>query len=130
MTRSKIVKALDREFSIWVRLSGADDYGNIRCYTCGETRHWKKCDAGHFQTRAKYMTRWDPMNVKPQCKKCNMVNGGQQYQFGLNLDRDYGAGTAQKVLAKSNQTANFSDEDLLEILAEIRAKNKALLAEW
>jgi hypothetical protein len=129
-TRSKIVAALDKEFSIWVRLSSADDYGNIRCYTCGERRHWKKCDAGHFQTRAKYSTRWDKMNVKPQCKKCNMVNGGQQYKFGKRLDQDYGEGTADSVLAKSNQTVKFSDDELLSILAEIRVKNKALLAEW
>ena len=129
-TRSKIVAALDKEFSIWVRLSPADDYGMVLCYTCGVRKHWKKVDAGHFQTRAKYSTRWDVMNVKAQCKKCNMANGGQQYEFGKKLDQEYGDGTADSVLAKSNQLVKFSDQELLSILAEIRAKNKALLAEW
>ena len=128
-TRSKIIAALDKEFSIWVRLSAADEYGIIRCYTCGETKHWKEVDAGHFQSRAKFSTRWDEQNVKAQCKKCNMVNGGQQYKFGKRLDVEYGEGTADVVLAKSNQPVKFSSDELLSMLSEIRVKNKALLSD-
>ena len=87
-TRSKIIAALDKEFSIWVRLSAADEYGIIRCYTCGETRHWKK-----------------------------------------RLDVEYGEGTADVVLAKSNQPVKFSSDELLSMLSEIRVKNKALLSD-
>jgi len=65
--------------------------------------HWKKVDAGHFQTRAKFSTRWDEQNVQFQCKNCNMTNGGQQYIFGQKLDEVYGEGTANELVRKGNQ---------------------------
>ena len=69
-------------------------------------------DAGHFQTRVKYATRWDPQNVKPQCKRCNMTNGGHQYEFGIHLDQLYGPGTAEEVVRRSNQLAKISTKEL------------------
>ncbi len=126
VSRSKLVAALDTAFSQWVRLSGADSFGRQQCWTCGVVKHWKEMDAGHFQTRAKYATRWDPLNVKPQCKHCNLTNAGHQYQFGLNLDRKYGPGTAWAVQVRSNQTARFSTHDLETMIAEFRAKVREL----
>ena len=114
--RKKLVARLDRIFSKYIRLRDADHAGYVNCWTCGKTKHYTKLDAGHFQTRAKYSTRWDKMNVKPQCKGCNMVNGGQQYMFGLNLDRAYGEGTAEEIVRRSNQTRKFSDEELKDMI--------------
>lgn len=79
-------------------------------------------DAGHFQTRAKYSIRWDPMNVKPQCKKCNIQNSGHQYQFGLNLDFHYGKGTADRLIRMGNETRKFSDQELEAMIKEYRRK--------
>lgn len=124
--RSQLVKKLDQVFSQWVRQSNANKRGDVVCFTCGKVSHWKKVDAGHFQTRAKYSTRWDEKNVKPQCKGCNMKNGGQQYVFGLNLDKEYGEGTADAILYKSNQLAKFSNGDLEYMIAHYKEKLKHL----
>ena len=126
ITRSQVVKALDKAFSLYVRQSAADSFGMVECYTCGKRKPWKEVDAGHFQSRAKYSTRWDEQNVKAQCKHCNMTNGGQQFQFGIVLDQEYGEGTATEILIKSNQMSHYSLPDLREMVESYRLKVKML----
>ena len=71
VTRKKLIARLDKVFSQWVRMRTADHRGFVECYTCGKVAHWKTVDAGHFQSRAKFSTRWmcDPeegmVNVAP-----------------------------------------------------------------
>lgn len=110
--RSLLVAKLDRYFSKYIRSKDADHAGFVECYTCGKRKQWREVDAGHFQTRAKYSTRWDEQNVKPQCKSCNMSNGGHQYLFAKHLDRQYGEGTADEVVMRGNQIRKFTDEEL------------------
>ena len=114
MKRSTLVKKLDKIFSIWVRSKDADHAGMVDCFTCGVTKNWKyEIDAGHFQSRGKYETRWNEQNVKPQCKRCNGFRGGEQYRFAKNLDALYGEGTAEWLEFESNQSARFTNDELL-----------------
>ena len=124
-TRSQAIKKLDKVFSLYIRQRAADNFGMVDCYTCGKRKHWKEVDAGHFQSRAKFSTRWDDQNVKAQCKHCNMTNGGQQYQFGLMLDQEYGEGMAEKVLIRSNQMVKYSLPDLRIMIDAYKAKVKS-----
>lgn len=109
--RAKLITKLDHVFSRYIRLRVCDDTGHAECFTCGARRHWKEVDAGHFITRAKYSTRWDPINVQFQCKRCNM-NGGRQFEFGMNIDRTYGQGTAEDIYLKSQGHARYSIDEL------------------
>ena len=114
MKRSTLVKKLDKIFSIWIRSKDADHAGMVDCFTCGVTKNWKyEIDAGHFQSRGKYETRWNEQNVKPQCKRCNGFRGGEQYRFAKNLDALYGDGTAEWLEFESNQSARFTNDELL-----------------
>lgn len=122
MKRSTIVKKLDKVFSQYIRLKDADHAGYVTCFTCGVTKHWKEVDAGHFQSRGKYATRWNEDNVKPQCKRCNGFRGGEQYQFALNLGTDL----ADDLVVLSNQPARFSNIELLEMIKKYEAKLKDL----
>lgn len=120
MKRSAIVKKLDKIFSIWIRSKDADHTGQVDCYTCGVSKDWKyEIDAGHFQSRGKYATRWhdedgESKNIKPQCKRCNGFRSGEQHLFALHLDEEYGKGTAADIMYLSNQQARFTNEELLE----------------
>lgn len=114
--RAALVSKLDKVFSQYVRLRVCDEYGFADCFTCGSRRHWKEVDAGHFITRAKFATRWDPVNVQFQCKRCNM-NGGKQYEFSRKLDATYGEGTAEGLYIKSQARASYSHEDLQGMIA-------------
>ena len=124
MTRKKLIARLDKVFSQWVRQSCADHRGYVECYTCGRQAHWKTVDAGHFQSRAKYSTRWmcNPedglVNVAPQCRRCNAFRSGEQFRFARRLDADFGEGTAEKIEQMSNQTRKYSSEEL-EALIEV-----------
>jgi hypothetical protein len=126
-TRSRAIKALDKAFSQWVRLSGADHRGMVSCWTCGKEKHWKEVDAGHFQTRAKYSIRWEPLNVKPQCKHCNMTNGGHQHLFAKRLDAVYGEGTADKLTFEGNQVRKWPLDEIVALSALYRSKVSELL---
>lgn len=124
--RTKAVKALDAAYSIYVRKSHADEYGMVACWTCGKKTYWEKegMQAGHFQTRNKYSTRWHyeeiggkvvTLNCKPQCGGCNMVMGGRNYEFGNRLNQVYGEGTAERIIAESNALRKFTTPELREL---------------
>jgi hypothetical protein len=124
VTRKKLIARLDKVFSQWVRMRTADHRGFVECYTCGKVAHWKTVDAGHFQSRAKFSTRWmcDPeegmVNVAPQCKSCNGFRSGEQFKFARRLDAEFGEGTAETIEQASNQTRKYSVEEL-EALIEV-----------
>lgn len=121
MGRATEIRKLDAALSRYVRSSNADDAGYVTCWTCSRVKKWQEVDNGHFQTRAKYSTRWlykpseGLVNMMPQCKKCNMANGGQQYLFGQRLDKEFGEGTADEVIKLSNQTKKFATAEIIEM---------------
>jgi hypothetical protein len=87
------------------------------------TKSWKELDAGHFQSRGKYATRYHEENVKPQCKRCNGFRGGEQYQFALNLGTDL----ADELVYLSNQPARLTNDWLLEKIKHYQQEVKKLL---
>ena len=123
MKRTAIVKKLDKVFSTFIRLSHADHAGNIICFTCGASKNWKyQTDAGHYQVRGKYSTRWSEENVKPQCKRCNGFLEGEQKKFGEALDALYGEGAANRIEFESNQMRKFTNEELLQKIEHYKKK--------
>mgnify|MGYP003634860602 CR=1 FL=1 len=109
-SRSKLVKKLDAVFSQYIRLK--DSKNNIgTCVTCGKQDHIKNLQAGHFQSRQHYATRWDENNVKIQCVGCNVFKAGQQFLFSLYL----GHNLSKDLLAKSRTTVKFTNIELEEM---------------
>ena len=124
MKRSTEKNKLDKALSKYVRKSNADENGFINCFTCGAKKDWLyETDCVHFQSRSKMSTRflYEPehgmVNVMPQCKRCNMPNGGngEQYLFGKHLDELFGEGTAEKVEIMSNKMRKFSLPEIVEM---------------
>lgn len=116
LTRSKVVKKLDTIFSEYIRLRYADN-GIVECFTCGKRAHWKdNMQAGHFQSRKHYATRWDEINVQVQCKACNVFRYGEQFIFGNRLDAKYGEGTAEKLHRKALRSIKLSTNELVLLI--------------
>jgi hypothetical protein len=117
-TVSKLKKKLDTIFSKYVRLSNADKNGYVKCYTCGVKKYWEKdgMQAGHFMSRKHTATRFDEQNVKPQCYSCNCHFYGRQFEFGKNLDKQFGEGTSDALLQKSRQTQKNTVADLQDLI--------------
>jgi hypothetical protein len=105
--RQKLVKDLDKVFSLFIRMRASDENGYATCFTCGQVKKWKEGDAGHFISRGAYSTRWNETNVQFQDKKCNIFQSGQQYLFSVALNRLHGEGTADALYLMSRQTRKY-----------------------
>lgn len=124
LSRSKIISRLDTEFSRYIRTRKSVN-GYSKCYTCGKVDHWKKLQAGHFQSRKHYSTRWDEINVQVQCAGCNIFKSGEQFMFAKQLDMEYGSGVADELYHKAHLTQKFTTRELLDLLEHYKSINKA-----
>lgn len=111
--RKLLIKKLDTIFSKFIRLRFAKKE-MCTCVTCGKTDHYKKMQAGHFISRRHYSTRWDEDNVQVQCYSCNVMRYGEQFRFGLYLEKNYYTGIAEKLLQQSREISKYTDSYLQE----------------
>jgi len=122
LSRGKLVKKLDTVFSQWVRLSKADKKGYCTCVTCSKKIHWKEIQAGHFQSRKHYSTRWDELNVYPQCVGCNVFKYGEQYKYSLFLGKE----VSEVLYLKSKEIVKFANSDLEDMIKDYSQRLKKL----
>lgn len=104
-TVKQLIKALDAQFSTWIRMSNADENGIVKCCTCGKMMEWKKSQCGHFLSRRYMSVRFDEKNCAPQCVGCNIFNQGSQAAFRRFLVQKYGEPEVNKIeLKKFNKS--------------------------
>ena len=113
-TISKLKKELDKWFSLYIRLRGADANGNNQCCTCGTVDNWKKLQCGHFVSRKHLATRFHEMNCFPQCVSCNIFKYGEQWKFGQFLDRNLGEGVSEELVILGHTIFKISRSDYEE----------------
>jgi len=113
---SVLTKKLDRIFSVYIRLKGTKPNGDCKCYTCDKVLYWREIQCGHFQSRRFMSTRFHELNCKPQCYGCNIGLSGNQYIFGVNLDKEHGMGTAERMVRKSREQTKISAQELMELI--------------
>ena len=97
LTVPKLIKKLDRIFSLYIRLRDSGDDGYGKCCTCGKVHHYKETDAGHFQTRAFPGTRFNESNVNLQCRFCNRFREGCGPDYFLFMQDKYGDGVIDEI---------------------------------
>jgi len=115
-SRSKLVKLADKVFSEFIRRRNANELGITECFTCGKVDHWKKLQCGHFQSRKHYNTRWNETNCQVQCAGCNVFRYGEQYKFGLYLDKKFGGKMSEKLMQDARKTIKLSNFEIQEII--------------
>jgi hypothetical protein len=127
--RQKLIKKLDTVFSEFVRLRDADSKGLCKCITCGDIKHWREMDCGHFVTRDNHATRWHEQNSNAQCPACNRFKSGKQYEHGLAIDRKYKEpGLASKLVVKGASVCNWKDFELEQMWRYYKAEVKEIRA--
>ncbi len=124
--RQKLIKDLDKIFSLFIRMRASDENGYATCFTCGQVKKWKEGDAGHFISRGAYSTRWNETNVQFQDKKCNIFQNGQQYLYSVGLDSHYGKGTAEALYVMSRQTRKYGVGELKAMIEIYKEKVERL----
>tara|TARA_R110000765_G_scaffold327674_1_gene418767 strand:- start:89 stop:472 length:384 start_codon:yes stop_codon:yes gene_type:complete len=120
-SRSKLIKKLDTVFSLYIRLKNSKE-GIGTCVTCEKQDHWKNLQAGHFQSRKHYNTRWDEDNVQIQCVSCNVFKYGEQFLFSKYL----GHNLSEDLLVKSRIIVKFTNLELEEMIIFYSNKLKVM----
>tara|TARA_R100001463_G_C3402633_1_gene208203 strand:- start:19 stop:423 length:405 start_codon:yes stop_codon:yes gene_type:complete len=117
ISRKNLIKRLDKIFSIYIRLKYSDKKGFVNCYTCGVKKYWEKdyMQCGHFISRRHIILRWSEFNCRPQCYGCNVMAQGRQYQFSINLNKEYGYDVAQELLIESKKTKKYTNDELIDL---------------
>jgi hypothetical protein len=125
ISRKSLIKKLDTVFSLYIRLRYAKNE-IAECYTCGKKDHYKKLQCGHFMSRKHYATRWDEENCQVQCYSCNVMRYGEQYKFGLKLEKEKGYGFPEIMMNKTKKIIKLTDCDILEKIDYFNNKLKEL----
>jgi len=134
MSKGQLIKALDKEFSRFVRLTAADDNGWVTCPTCGRYSQWNDAmDCSHGIPCGNYNVRWDLRNVIVQCMQENR-NRHKFFENGLKvldiLIERWGEEEIAQMKAISKMKNQKPDDDWLRMtIGEYRAKNKKLREE-
>ena len=86
----------------------------LRCIDgCGR----KGEQSGHFRRREYMSTRWHPFNQNLQSAYCNCWLSGNEFEYGIGLDKKYGEGTADKLLLLSKKNRQWQETQAKELIA-------------
>ena len=119
LTRTQLVKSLDKLFSIYIRQR---DDGV--CFTCFTKNEWKYMQNGHFISRGKYSTRWNERNCHCQCLRCNVFLNGNYPIYAERLMKLYGEGIIKELNSLGKSIARFGVKDLEEKIKYYQKKIK------
>lgn len=116
--RKRLINALDKACSLYIRQKYANDKGIAYCYTCGRQAPWQELDCGHFMKRTYYPTRWDFDNLRPQCVRCNRLLSGNYEIYRKKMVDELGQDKVEELERKAK-----SGEKKTPLELEILLKN-------
>jgi len=109
------------QWSIYVRASAADWKGEAQCFTCGKRDRWRLLQAGHFHHGH---LDFEPLNIHPQCARCNKWLHGNLNEYAHALVKKYGPDIFDRLAElKKNETPPTIIE-LQQKLEHLRKLNK------
>lgn len=117
-SRKSLIKEADRVFSLHIRNRG-ETYGYNHCYTCGAYLPVEVLQAGHFISRRYIGTRWHPLNVWPQCGRCNVEKSGNLEVYERKLSNQFSA-LAVEALWDIARAGQVSDDDIASVIREYK----------
>ena len=110
-----------------VRMKAADDNGYCQCVTCGQTKHWKEMQGGHFISRRYTATKLLEENIHPQCPGCNgprAKDGIVTVEYTNYMIDTYKREFVDDLLRLKNETKKYTRDEIAEISAEIKEQIK------
>ena len=114
-TIAQLKKKLDKVFSLWVRNQGANNGYNI-CYTCNVRLPIGEMQAAHFISRTHSSTRFDPINVRPSCFRCNIWLNGNMPIFAQKLLKELGEKGFNDLIKEGKEIKQWSIQTLQELI--------------
>lgn len=121
----ELIEEADAVFSRFIRMSAADEEGNILCYICNESLRWQDADCMHFIDRINYFLRWDIRNCKAGCRICNRVKDGNILKFAAKLNAEQ-PGITDILFEESRIVYKPTREEVRTIIGETTTKLKII----
>ena len=106
------------------RMQEADEDGYCTCITCGDVRHYKEMQGGHFMERGRMNTRLEPLNIWPQCPGCNlfgMKKASVVIEYARALESKQ-IGLASLLKDLSRQERKYTRIELEEMLDNVNSE--------
>lgn len=119
-------------FQKLIRIRAANEKGMCVCFTCDKPIKWnlKGTHAGHFISRAKLGTVFNPMNCHPQCARCNQHKGGSAAIYERRMRAKYGDERVDALIVASEEKIDTSPFALamlkLELMELVRVEGRRL----
>lgn len=125
---SSLVKKLDKEFSLFIRLRDSKAFGfkAFKCISCGQIKPFEKADCGHYYSRVKMSTRFDEDNAHAECSFCNRYRADHLDGYRENLIKKIGQPRFDVLRYRSNQTKKWSAFELEQLIKYYKEQNKKL----
>ena len=88
------------------------------CYTCGDHRHWKEQQAGHYIH--KDCLDFDSINIHCQCVRCNKWLSGNSGIYAERLIAEYGEEAVAQIREISKHEHKFTIFELEELITKYK----------
>jgi len=105
-----------RLWSVHARRSAADFRGFTACYTCGKKFPWQEMHAGHYHHGR---LDFDPLNVHPQCVRCNLRLHGNLGNYSERLFEEHGPDAVKELRRRASQGHRYTIPELEEIIVRL-----------
>lgn len=122
---SGLIEDLDALFSKVVRLTYANEKGEVKCFTCSIIKPWQQQQCGHYISRKHLYLRWDLRNGRPQCEICNCHKHGNISAYARNLEEEH-QGITEILLEESRIVYKPTREELRMAIIDFTQKIKLL----
>ena len=120
-----LVKVADDVYSKQLRLSSADEHGNVKCYTCDQELRWQDAHCGHYLSRGNQLLRYDPRNTRVQCEGCNVHKDGNKAEYTKRLEAEH-PGITEILKQEAALVYHPSRSELHGIINDCKRKLKQL----
>lgn len=128
MSKSALVKKLDKIFSEYIRLRDTKfwnfEYG--RCISCGRILPWAKLQCGHYHSRIHMNTRFDERNCNAECISCNIYSADHLIGYRKNLIGKIGEKEVDMLDVRAHQSKSFSLFELQLLIKHYEEEVKKL----
>lgn len=122
-------KKLDKVFSVYIRLRDVMPNGYFRCISCGQIKRYEQGDCGHYYSRTRMGTRWEPDNCHMECRMCNRVSSDHLIGYRRNLIAKIGPDRVNRLEVLAYTPKHWLDFELKEKIDFFTREVKRLSAE-
>ena len=125
ITKPAAKKKAYKAFQMYLRTLWTTS-GQSQCYTCDRYYGFSNIQVGHWVTGHNNAVYINEDYVRPQCKGCNIFQGGRQGEFRDRLRKELGDEVVDFLLKASREKVDITVSDYQEMEAWYRQQKELL----